>query len=134
MKVRNSFVSNSSSSSFVVIGVRSSKEKLISLLKKQAPEKWAEIIKAAKESGIDINNYVYDFLYDNKECLNVGYLSDDGDYIIGKILADVSDGDGDQINGISLSVPEIEEIVNDISKKTDIPKEEIKFMVGTRAC
>jgi len=107
MKVRNGFVSNSSSSSFIAIGVRGTEE----------------IKQRVMNLNIDKEDY-----YD---CDDVIY--DDSEYgIIGTEIASVDDCG--YINTDEISFEEIENLTKELSEKYQIPKSEFKIIMGTYPC
>jgi len=106
MKIRNGFVSNSSSSSFIMIGVPSS----------------------ALNADIE-NDFDSHYEKDGLESLYVerrGY-----DYIVGHVLIDSGDeelGDGD------ITVDELILKSTEISNKLGVSIDKVKLYYGTRPC
>lgn len=117
MKTRNGFVSNSSSSSFVVVGfplTEDMESRLNSFFPKQDGEEeyeWHERISV--ETG-----------------LQVLYTSSPQKYVIGKVLADVG-SDGDYLEPTNFTRSQIEEMMNDVCRKLGGGVEP-KLMLGTR--
>lgn len=107
MKIRNGFISNSSSSSFVLIGCRISDEDL------------------AKALNVDDTDDLYDVVNET----DLYWDAEDG--IIGYTIAEGNDGD---FEGDTLTIPELMEKAKEISEKLSIPLEEIKIISGTRYC
>jgi hypothetical protein len=70
MKIRNGFVSNSSSSSFVIVGFKIDKN----------AEDIEEMLEKLRNKCPDLKK--------------IDYLTDDGPYYVGMVLMDVSDEDG----------------------------------------
>jgi hypothetical protein len=106
MKVRNGFVSNSSSSSFVVIGVRLSHSKLVKL-------GWYDEDTGGETDKIPSGISIY---YDEH---------DDG-YLVGKMLCE-SDEQG--LGCTDLTTDELSDIISDVNNKLNKP---VKLMMGTR--
>jgi len=120
MKVRLGYVSNSSSSSFVMIGIQIPKEKEDEICKK-----FAEILKGEKLTG---DNEIYDILSSSDD-----YLSDDGPGYIGKVIADISSEDG----YMETTIVEFQEAIEEaykILRPLGFKKEDIKLITGTRSC
>lgn len=107
MKIRNGFVSNSSSSSFIAVGVRGTEE--------------------IKQRVINLNIDKEDY-YD---CDDV--ICDDSEYgIIGTEIA--SADDCGYIDDNEISFEEIENLTKELSEKYQIPKSEFKIIMGTCPC
>jgi hypothetical protein len=108
MKIRTGFVSNSSSSSFIAIGIRATEE--------------------ISKKVLEINNLSDDDYYD---CDDIIY--DDSEYgILGVHLAIIDDCGYIEDKEISLS--DRLQIIENLSSKYCIPKEEFKLITGTQPC
>lgn len=106
MKIRNGFVSNSSSSSFMIIGAK------VNFTQKEQDKYYEEDEIPSRFKGLD--------------CLDV-----DGDgFYVGKLIFDISSNDGEEIKTGDISIEDIEEI----SKKMPKEYKKIKIYYGTRAC
>ena len=107
MKIRNGFVSNSSSSSFVIIG-------------------W---------SMEEIDSDKKDLIIEEKIDLGEGnqYLSDDGPGYVGIVLADISSEDGEHTNSRTFSLEDLTSKISLLKNKLDI-KTDPKIITGARSC
>lgn len=116
MKVRCGFVSNSSSSSFVMIGcpVTDDIKKLV-----------------IPEFNEDDEDYYekWDKWRDESDCLYVE--RDDCEYIVGKQIASF---DCDYLEDGEVSISDIDRISTELSEKYSIPKDKFKLMYGTYPC
>jgi hypothetical protein len=131
MKTRNGFVSNSSSSSFVIIGYPEGKvfPDKEAALKKYAPKLLDS--KDCKEYGVD--EVWFDFLgkpglYGN----GISHLPNDGPGYIGIILADVS-SDGGALGDSKISLDGVMKKIKKFQKLFGII-EPPKIITGTRSC
>jgi len=106
MKTRNGFVSNSSSSSFVVVGTRFKNEKLIQM-------GWRDE---------DFNEY-YDKI---PEGISIYYSGNNDGYIVGKPLCKSHDWG---LENCELTSYELVDIINDVTFKLKYP---VKLLIGTR--
>jgi len=107
MKIRNGFVSNSSSSSFVVIGVKVNSKDYI------------------KE---DSDDYLDDIFENGVSALYIE--EDDYDYVAGIVLAD---GD-DYLENTSTTLEEFKEMSETVAKELKVDASKVSLITGTRAC
>lgn len=106
MKIRNGFVSNSSSSSFVLVGCKLSEKEI------------------AAKLNINMDD---DDVREKVEELDLFWSSEDD--VIGYLIAGDIEHDGTET-----SMTEIMEKAKLISEKLSVPIEEVKLMTGVRSC
>ena len=109
MKIRNGFVSNSSSSSFVIAGILRPSIELTNEKKKHIQSNGKFTLLEGNDDGMP-----------------------DGKYILGKIIAEVDSDDGN----ISEAMYEISDL-HDIEKEVQEllgTEDKIKIISGTRSC
>lgn len=132
MKIRSGFVSNSSSSSFVIFGYQAQeifdKNPKKDLMDRFAPGKHDEDI---KKWGLD--EAFDEFIRDTNFGLpGVKYLSDDGPGYIGLVLADVA-SDECYIESDEFDLDELKSKAAELAKILGID-DKPKIFVGTRSC
>lgn len=108
MKIRNGFVSNSSSSSFVLLGYK------------------ADVTKQME----DDDDFLYNSGFDSLSGSDDGVT--DGSTIVGKFIADIHDDD----YGVNSQELDLQTILDEVTKlKETIPSDEpIKLYTGVRSC
>ena len=132
MKIRSGFVSNSSSSSFVMVGIQKSDINEVSIAKallEKYPETLPDYMKKMPDDEDEREDWAYDVLRNGF----ITYFSEEG--LLGYVIADVSDEDG--VLDFSMT---IEELIANIEKakvilgQLGINQNEIKIIGGTRSC
>lgn len=128
MKIRMNYVSNSSSSSFVVVGY---------LIDDESMSKYYEIAKKLNPELVNKSKNMEDYIFENGYETSGNGLSvitgcgdngfDKGKTFIGKFIAK---GDDDN-NGMDEKIMDIDEIRNAISKEFDFLNEKLKIITGS---
>ena len=92
MKQRNGFVSNSSSSSFIIIGYKQNGP-IEDIVKKIAPQKYAQIKERYKDDDAKyaMEDAIYDCMHSGMGIEGLTYLSDDGPGYLGKEVCKAED-------------------------------------------
>ena len=132
MKKRQGFVSNSSTSSFVIIGYEFKNTSSGDIIKKFFPTKYEEIIKEAAERDYEPRDLLYDYLYKIKWGNNISVLSDgySGSIYIGNVIADENNG---RLPNKAFSEKELLGLIKNIQDQlsmSDAPS----LIIGTRGC
>lgn len=135
MKSRRGFVSNSSSSSFVILGYKSADLLGRNVDKEAMMRNYGtdvdRLLSMANKYGID--DAWYEFLYNTNFGIDgVRYLSDDGDGYVGVAIADVS-SDGGYLEKSEVDIDTIMEKVRKLQELFGIDKPP-KIITGTRSC
>jgi hypothetical protein len=135
MKIRNGFVSNSSSSSFICVGINLNK--FSDDQKKEFLKEHDVDISNINDEDDDLNDLFSELCWDIRRetgfCILSGIddgIEEDG-MVFGKMIAE-----GDDIDNLpseSFSLNDLNNIGNEVKKEFNIDGE-VKLFVGTRAC
>jgi len=128
MKTRSGFVSNSSSSNFVMIGYKLDSDfDKDDFVRRYCPEKYKEI--QAKHKASDLPEAIDEFFCCSTLGNGIQYLSDDNEGYLGKVLADEEYFDGTKtLDGVEFS--KIMKEVQEFMGKDEPPS----LIFGARAC
>lgn len=107
MKIRNGFVSNSSSSSFIIVGTILSNSELF------------------KRFGSDY----YNNIEAAKFVIVPGFISESDSNAVGQVVTDVDDYLDDKI----ISNVEFSNLKQNVANSLNVPLEKISLLVGTRS-
>jgi len=120
MKTRQGFVSNSSSSSFVIVGTKLTKKLEAAIKEKLGVAAGDDDWQYEKEDEI------------HKLGIEILYTEDtkDGCYTVGKVLADVA-SDGDCLESQSYSIDDLTKMAKEVRKVLG-ENVDVKLMMGTR--
>ena len=124
MKARIGFVSNSSSSSFVLVGYKLKEEKRLDILKKLFPK--------FKDLDEDALNEKY---WDQEKIMILEGPDDGvakGTIVVGKIISEIN-SESYEMQERDMDFKELEESVSEIKELLDI-KESPRLITGTRSC
>ena len=138
MKIRTGFVSNSSSSSFIIIGYKINDAEYF--VKKLYPTEYAAAVNKAEAKASEgkysvddyLQDYVFDILYNNSHSDEfLGTVMGNGEYFLGHILA--TSHDYDVLSDGSLNGKQLVEIMEKVKEKTEM-EEEPSLIFGTVSC
>jgi hypothetical protein len=118
MKMRSGFVSNSSSSSFIVMGIPQTQD-VEALMRKILPQEEGE------------ENWEYENRFSEKTGLRSLYTERPHSNVIGKVIADVG-SDGDYLEFEEFSVKQLELMASEVRTALGGGDIEPKLMLGTR--
>ena len=114
MKIRNGFVSNSSTSSFVIIGTTMTDEQLVKLFK----------LKNIEEDGGDA-------LFEKLDKLQLERPMESD--VVGEYIA-VSFDDGDPMEDQDISFADLQKTAKRVAKKLNVKLSKIHLYTGTASC
>ena len=125
MKIRNGFVSNSSSSSFVIFGAPITEQTEATIL---------ELAGVTRE--VFEEDYYSDLEWFSQEHSDLEFsclrTDDSNNYLIGTIIC-YGDTSG-YLESTEFSLDELDKIATELSNKFGISKEQFTLRTGTRAC
>ena len=123
MKIRSGFVSNSSSSSFIIIGQEFTDDDYEMIAKMIAPEEFAKLDK----NDDDFEGALYDLLHDTDLTNGIDVITGDGDVYVGIKLAEWSNED--YLESVEMTGQQITETITDLVKRGI----NASLIAGTRA-
>ena len=123
MRLRNGFVSNSSSSSFIIAG--------ISLEEKELARRLGISVEDAEENEIEAGESLYDIIEDKLERMEIDYDYDyeNGLFVIGEMLSDCIEGEASiRKEDVERGFKKAEEVLKEVIEAG----EEITLLAGYR--
>ena len=128
MKIRTGFVSNSSSSSFILIGEHFFKNSPVEILSKFFPKTYEKALDRVKNnSKLKLEDELDDIMCDEPTEDGISIINDDGGIFVGVQLAHWSD---DCFKGVDKSMDELLILSEKMKAKGLKPK----LIGGTRGC
>ena len=149
MKIRNSFVSNSSSCSFIIAGFEIEELTSIELLKKIYDKTEENITSYMLSKGCEVqkvndikerNFYCEDWIFEcreNEKDWDFIMGSDDGvpegKIVVGKFLAETNADDSD-LPDDNFDLEELTQEMNILKERINEPNAKLKIFIGSRCC
>lgn len=136
-KIRQGFVSNSSSCSFVVAGVMVDEDKLNihQLVKNLYPEVYQQCSDESNDLE-DLEDCLYDYISMNESNIyfgdNVEQGADEGKLLIGYTIAEIHDEY--ELDNTKMTLNEINNKCKGLLNKLGLDDEEVKIITATRMC
>ena len=128
MKFRNGFVSNSSTSSFVMIGYNLGEMRYSDLCKQYFPKEFEELKKEVAEKYPNDEDVIEDEAWElvhklsnANEYASVRSCGYSGAMYIGKILDEGAD-DGNSMGNVDISLEEVEKIASKVQEELSVDK------------